>query len=136
MVARTIFVPPGTRCQRETSVDIEEFYDADPRRRESDEVEFGRDWRDEKDIRCEVSWVEVTGEVYVMREPEEPIVMDPVGDEYVPKLPTELLTVDVLGSVAGREAVDAALAGWETEMPKPNSIAWVRERIGAAATGG
>ena len=27
-------------------MDIEEFYDADPRRRESEETEFGREWSD------------------------------------------------------------------------------------------
>jgi hypothetical protein len=49
-------------------MDIEEFYDQDPRRRASDEIEFGREWS-ENDRRFEVSWVADTGEVYVMAEP-------------------------------------------------------------------
>ena len=49
-------------------MDIEDFYSADERRRKSAELEFGTDWSDQNG-RCEVSWVEDTGEVYVMREP-------------------------------------------------------------------
>jgi hypothetical protein len=113
-------------------VDIEEFYDADPRRRSSEEFEFGRDWHDEKGVRCEVSWVVETGELYVMREPEEPIITDPVGDEFVPELPTKLLTVEVLGILTLREKVDTALDGWQAKMPEANSIAWVREQVAAA----
>ena len=49
-------------------MDIEEFYAADERRRRSAELEFGRDWHDENG-RCAVSWIEDTGELYLMREP-------------------------------------------------------------------
>ena len=46
-------LPPGRMAGTRTSpggshtkvtMDIEEFYDADPRRRESEEIEFGREW--------------------------------------------------------------------------------------------
>jgi hypothetical protein len=115
--------------EEDHGLDIEEFYDADPRRRESDEVEFGQDWSDADGVRCEISWVVDTGELYAMREPDAPIDMDPVGDEFVEKLPTELVTVDVLGVVQGREAVDAMLAGWQEAMRAPNSVQWVRARV-------
>jgi hypothetical protein len=36
------------------SMDIEEFYELDPRRRSSDEIEFGREWS-ENGQRFEVS---------------------------------------------------------------------------------
>ena len=49
-------------------MDIEDFYDQDPRRRASDEIEFGREWT-EDDLRFEVAWIADTGEVYVMAEP-------------------------------------------------------------------
>ena len=49
-------------------MDVEEFYEQDPRRRASDEIEFGRKWY-ENDIRFEVAWVADTGEVYAMAEP-------------------------------------------------------------------
>jgi hypothetical protein len=113
-------------------MDIEQFYDADPRRRESDETEFGREWSDANGVRTELSWVAATGELYAMAEPSEPVFMDPVGDTRVPDLPTELVTVEILGTVATRELVDQLLAGWESAMDKgPNSIQWVRDRLAA-----
>ncbi len=69
-------------------MDIEEFYDADPRRRTSEEIEFGRDWSDGSAIRCELAWVVDTGELYAMSEPIEPIASDGVGDLTVQNLPT------------------------------------------------
>jgi hypothetical protein len=111
-------------------MDIEEFYDADPRRRESEEIEFGREWSDPKGMRTELSWVVATGELYAMAEPSEPVFMDPIGDTRVPELPTELVTVEILGVVAERADVDQLLAGWEDAMGKgPNSIQWVRDRV-------
>lgn len=110
-------------------MDIEQFYDADPRRRESEEIEFGRDWSDGSGVRSELSWVADTGELYVMREPDVPINMDPVGDEFVESLPTEAVTVEVLGVASGRDAVDQLLVGWEDAMVQPDSLAWVRARV-------
>jgi hypothetical protein len=112
-------------------MDIEQFYDADPRRRESDEVEFGREWSGANGVRTELSWVAATGELYAMAEPVEAVYMDPVGDTRVGELPTELVTVDILGVVADRAAVDQLLDGWERAMGQPNSIQWVRDRLSA-----
>jgi hypothetical protein len=114
-------------------MDIEQFYDADPRRRESEEIEFGREWKDAAGSRTELSWVVDTGELYAMAEPTEPVLMDPIGDTRVPDLPTELVTVEVLGVVPDRAEVDQLLAGWESEMGKPNSLQWVRDRLSARA---
>ena len=98
-------------------MDIEEFYDQDPRRRASDEIEFGREWS-ENDRRFEVSWVADTGEVYVMTE------------QYSRReISTESVTVEVLGVIEGRDAINSALAGWQEAMAIPNSLAWVRERV-------
>jgi hypothetical protein len=113
-------------------MDIEEFYDADPRRRESEEIEFGREWSDAKGTRTELSWVADTGELYAMAEPSESVEMDPFGDTRVDDLPTELVTVEILGTIATREEIDQLLAGWEAAMDKgPNSIQWVRDRLAA-----
>ena len=98
-------------------MDIEEFYDQDPRRRASDEIEFGREWS-EDDRRFEISWVADTGEVYVMAEPYSR------GE-----ISTESVTVEVLGVINGRDAIDSALAGWREAMAKPNSLTWMRERV-------
>jgi hypothetical protein len=110
-------------------MDIEEFYDADPRRRASEEVRFGDEWTDADGGRYEVMWVADTGEVYAMFEPVEPLVSDAVGDVLVQHMPTSAVTVEVLGTVATRDDIDARLAGWEDAMPDLGSIAWVRERV-------
>jgi hypothetical protein len=120
-------------------MDIEQFYDADPRRRESAEVEFGRDWSDGAGGRSEVSWVADTGELYVMQEPIEPIYSDGIGDLEVQRVPTKDVTVEIVGVYATRDAVDALLDGWQDAMTGANSIAWVRARVAnpppASATG-
>ena len=113
-------------------MDIEEFYDADPRRRASEEVPFGHEWTDADGGRYEVMWIADTGEVYAMFEPVEPIASDGVGDIFVQHMPTSAVTVEVLGSVADRADIDTRLAGWADVMPERGSITWVRERIPAA----
>jgi hypothetical protein len=52
-------------------VDIGDFYDGNPRRREATEYSFGSDWRSEADPhhRWDAFWNEGTGEVYVMEKP-------------------------------------------------------------------
>ena len=105
-------------------MDIEEFYDQDPRRRASEEIEFGREWS-EDDRRFEVSWLADTGEVYVMAEPYSRH-----------EISTESVTVQVLGVIKGRDAINSALAGWQEAMAMPNSLAWVRERVTGASGSG
>ena len=105
-------------------MDIEEFYDQDPRRRASDEIEFGREWS-ENDLRFEVSWISDTGEVYVMAEPTSRH-----------EISTESVTVEVLGVIKGRDAINSALEGWREAMAKPNSLGWVRGRVAGARQSG
>jgi len=112
-------------------MDIEEFYTQDERRRHSTELEFGRDWND-ADGRAEVSWVEDTGEVYVMREPNAGVVGDGAGDLYVRHVSEHALGVEVLGVVAGRDAVQAVMSGWEQAMAGPDGLAWLTDRIAHA----
>jgi hypothetical protein len=116
-------------------VDLEEFYNADPRRRHSEELEFGRDWSDDFGGRCEISWVEATGEVYAMREPSPEIVDDYVGGKHlIGKAEDEDLVIDLLGVVEGRDAIAAVMSGWEQAMPTENSLDWVRRRVENAAS--
>jgi hypothetical protein len=110
-------------------VDIEEFYDENPTRRTSEEFEFGRDWSDNSGNHYEVSWVQDTGELYVMGAPVEPIFSDGIGDEFVKRLHTEDVVVTVLAAIPERAEVERALAGWSQAMDQTNSIDWVRERI-------
>jgi hypothetical protein len=113
-------------------MDIEEFYDADPRRRPSEELEFGREWSDDAGCRTELTWVVDTGELYTMAEPAEPIYMDPVGDTLEPELDAKFLTVEVLGVIPDREHVDQVLEGWRDAMGTANSVQWVRDRLAQA----
>ena len=98
-------------------MDIDEFYEQDPRRQASDEIAFGLEWY-EQGLRYEVAWIADTGEVYVMAEPS--------GRE---KVTTESVTVEVLGVIDGRDAVIAALDGWQRAMAEPDGLAWVRARV-------
>ncbi len=123
-------------------MDIEEFYDENPVRRSSDELEFGRDWTDDSGNRYEVSWVHDTGELYIMGEPVEPIFSDGLGDEVVQHLPTKDVVVTVLTTIAERSDIERTLGGWSEAMRQSNSLAWLRDRLahppvgGAAATSG
>jgi hypothetical protein len=113
-------------------VDLEAFYDADPRRRHSEELEFGNDWMD-RGARTQVSWVEDTGELYAMRDPLGGLESDVIGDMRATPVVEEQLTVEVLGVVAGRDAIGAVMSGWDKAMTaSDNSIDWVRERIAHA----
>jgi hypothetical protein len=102
-------------------MDVDEFYEQDPRRQTSDEIEFGRDWY-EGDMRFEVAWVADTGEVFAMA---EPVSRRGISSESV--------TVEVLGVVKGRDTVDAALSGWEAAMSQPDGLSWVREHVAGRA---
>jgi hypothetical protein len=112
-------------------MDIEEFYAADERRRHSAELEFGRDWSD-AGRRCEVSWVEDTGELYLMREPDGAVVGDAFGDMVVRHVSEHDLEVEIVGVIPGRDTIGAVMSGWEQQMPKPDGVAWLRDRIDTA----
>ena len=116
----------------EPDMNIEEFYDADPRRRSSDEINLGRDWVDSSGHRYELNWVVDTGELYLMAEPSEPVEMDPLGDSYVPDMPVDLIDVDVLATIADRAELDRVLTGWERVAEEPDGVAWLRERLSGA----
>ncbi len=113
-------------------MDLEQFYSADERRRHSEELEFGREWTDDRG-RCEISWVADTGEVYAMREPPGEVVGDFIGDTIV-RGSGQQLEIEVLGVVPDRDAIGAVMSGWEDAMRNDNSLAWVRERVANAAT--
>jgi hypothetical protein len=109
-------------------MDIEGFYAQDERRRHSAELEFGREWQDAGG-RSEVSWVEDTGELYVMREPGGAVTGDAFGDMVVQHVSEHQLGVEVLGIVTGRDAIGAVMSGWEDAMRRPDGLAWLRDRI-------
>lgn len=114
-------------------MDIEQFYSADERRRQSAEVEFGNNWFDTRGNRYELSWVEATGELYAMLElVPEADTWTPFGDIEVENVAVEGLTVTVLGTIAERAEVERILDGWAEQMVKPDGIHWVADRLRAA----
>jgi hypothetical protein len=116
-------------------VDIEEFYDADPRRRSSIEVELGRDWRDADGVRYELSWVAATGELYAMREPVPSGWATPFGGIHfrgthsADEKEISGMTVAVLGTIPSREELEQILSGWADAIAQPDSVAWLAERL-------
>jgi hypothetical protein len=110
-------------------MDIESFYEQNEARRESAEFEFGSEWTDESDNEYELSWVEATGELYLMVEPEAIVNEDIFGDFLVSDEVISDLTVVVIGKVASLAALEDALLGWEDAMLEENSLEWLYERF-------
>lgn len=116
-------------------MDIEEFYDEDPRRRASPEVELGSNWRDRHQVRYELSWVADTGELYVMREPVPSGWADPFGGVHargvreVDESEVEGMTVAVVGVIGSREELERLLSGWEQAMEGADGVGWLADRL-------
>jgi hypothetical protein len=111
-------------------MDIEEFYSADERRRQSAEIELGTEWHDTTGNRYELSWVEDTGELYMMLEliPEAGS-WTPFGDVEVESMPVEQVVVSVIGHIGTHEELEQVLEGWQQEMAEPDGISWVAGRL-------
>lgn len=112
-------------------MDIAEFYDGDPRRRESPEVQFGDGWSTEEDKHStyRAEWLAETGELYIVREPHPGGLFARYLDQLdVDQADTQQLTVEILRRFDDEAHVRSALAGWEEEMTNPESLSWLRER--------
>jgi hypothetical protein len=88
-------------------MDIDEFYEADPRRRASAELELGADWMDADGVRHELNFVEDTGELYVLREPSPHVTEDPFGGLHVsaPAGYDDKMTVHVIAQIPSVDEV-------------------------------
>jgi hypothetical protein len=90
------------------------FYDADPRRTRSRELDVGLWWRERADGALHrAAWVIDTGELYVAR-------LGPV-DEGGGK-------VEVLARTHDRAHLERALRGWRDHCGQPGSLTWLRRR--------
>lgn len=109
---------------------LEEFYEADERRRESTEFEFGNGWTDKDGHSFELSWVETTGELYLMASPDAAVTGDLIfGDALYYDEPVNALDVTVIATIPTHSEVEDRLKGWAAAMGAPNSIAWLAERV-------
>jgi len=111
-------------------MDIEDFYAQNEARRESAEFEFGSEWTDRNGNVYELSWVEATGELYLMVGPDAKVVIEPVfGDVVSYDESTQDLEVKVIATVSSIEGVESLLAGWQQAMGVEGSISWLAERV-------
>jgi len=110
-------------------LDIEEFYDADERRRTSDELQFGQDWHDVHGRRYELNWIADTGELYVMQDDPPAVWADPFGDVVSMPVAPDHLGVRVLAVVADRSEVEGLLDGWGQSMADSDSVSWLTARL-------
>jgi hypothetical protein len=110
-------------------MDIETFYELNEARRESAEIEFGDDWTDASGNKYELSWVEATGELYLMIEPDASVGEDAFGDFLVSEEPVEELSVVIIGRAPSLAAAEDQLLGWEDAMLEDDSLAWLYERF-------
>lgn len=116
-------------------MNIHEFYEADPRRRDSGEQQYGDGWTERRDPHAtyRLSRVSDTGEIYSVREPHPGGILARYLDQLnVEQADVDELTVEIYGTF-GQQETDRALAGWEDAMGEPNSLDWVCDRLGTPA---
>jgi hypothetical protein len=110
-------------------MDIEDFYDQNEARRESNEFEFGSEWTDGADNEYELSWVEATGELYLMVEPDFVLTPHMFGGFTSDEEPVSEQTVAVVGKFSSLAGLEDALKGWEEAMLEKNSLDWLHDRM-------
>ncbi len=115
-------------------MDIDEFYEADPRRRPSAELELGTDWLDRDGVRHELNYVEDTGELYVLREPVPHVTEDPFGGLHVSAPPgyEDKMTVHVIAKIDSVDRLHEILRGWQEAMQGEDGAQWLGDRLRAA----
>src|SRR5579872_3370024 len=112
-------------------MNLDQFYDQDDRRRQSEEVEFGIGWSD-SNIRhhsFDIYWVRDTGEVYSMTRPPIKEWRHFSEDANEDELDVEDMTVEVLAVVPDEDKVTELLDGWEDHVREENSLAWAKARL-------
>ncbi len=116
------------------AVDIDEFYEADPRRRASAELELGSEWVGRDGVNHELSYVEDTGELYVLREPAPHVTEDPFGGLHIstPEGYDNKITVHVIARIDSVESLHRILEGWQDAMRSEDATGWLGQRLRAA----
>jgi hypothetical protein len=112
-------------------MDIDEFYEADSRRRSSAELELGTEWLDADGIRHELNYVEDTGELYVLREPAPHVTEDPFGGLFVKAPPgyERKMTVHIIASIPTKDELHRILAGWQDHVSAQDGAQWLGDRL-------
>jgi hypothetical protein len=115
-------------------MDIDEFYEGDPRRRPSAELELGTEWKDADGVNHELNYVEDTGELYVLREPAPHVSEDPFGGLHfsVPPGYDKKMTVHVIAKIETKDDLHRILDGWQQAMTSEDGAQWLGDRLRAA----
>ena len=117
-------------------MDIDEFYEADPRRRASAELELGSEWLGKDGVQHELNYVEDTGELYVLREPQPHVREDPFGGIHVTDPPgyENKITVHVIANIGSIDELHRILEGWPEAMREEGNQGthWLGQRLMAA----
>ena len=91
------------------------FQTADPRRRTSDEIDFGATWRAAgSDVAWRLAWLRETGELYLCQAGGYP---GPSED------------VQVLAVIPAEHDVELVLDGWRDHRSHEDGLSWLRARI-------
>ncbi|HEV2756548.1 MAG TPA: hypothetical protein VG318_12330 [Actinomycetota bacterium] len=117
---------------------IDRFY-ADERRRGSEEIRFGSQWRTPAwpSFEFAVFWVADTGELCALRSPIRDVASDGPVTRFVLGVPPHTnpqplgdheVTVEVLASLTAAE-VDERLSGWESHHRDPDGFDWLRRAL-------
>jgi hypothetical protein len=118
-----------------SALSIADFYDADPRRRDSEEVEYGDAWTRHSDATAtyRLNHVLDTGELYVVREPHPGGILARFLDQLnVDQADVNSLAVEVLATVPAEEAAQL-LDGWQDAMAGTDSLPWVEGQLARRA---
>jgi hypothetical protein len=100
---------------QETWPDEHAFHEADPRRRQSSDVDFGATWRRRASHDAyRLTWLRDTGELYVCR-----------ADGY----DGSCTDVSVLAVIAAEDVLDRALEGWRDARTAPDGLDWLAGRV-------
>jgi hypothetical protein len=117
-------------------MDIDEFYEADPRRRASAELELGSEWLGKDGVQHELNYVEDTGELYVLREPQPHERADPFGGIHITDPPgyENKITVHVIAKIPTVDDLHRILEGWQEAMREEGNQGthWLGQRLVAA----
>jgi uncharacterized protein (TIGR02118 family) len=109
---------------------VRDFYD-DPDRADSDEVDFGSQWRTQGDGPWKVVWLAATGEIAAFNSGRSGGAVMPGRGLGLGALlggggPDEVV---ILGAHPDLDTVRAGLTGWQDHMAEDNGLAWLAERI-------
>jgi hypothetical protein len=116
-----------------TMMDIDEFYEEDPARRDSKELALGSDWSSAADPASVFTlfWIHDTGELCLMRAPrlagKLPGSQGPfgVGNARVVEPKTSALSVEVVARFATEEELQTALYGRDEAEVSADGVAWL-----------